>query len=97
MMTVHCSAKMSGSVDVAVKMLKEGASMSLDDFIKEAKIMHKLSHPKIVQLLGVHLPGSLDSPGFGFSSPLLSSSPVLSIVFCSLCAEQVCAPTRSPS
>jgi hypothetical protein len=46
-------AKLSNSVDVAVKLLKDNGSMSVEDFLKEGKTMHKLSHPKIVQLLGV--------------------------------------------
>ncbi|XP_039607334.1 tyrosine-protein kinase TXK isoform X2 [Polypterus senegalus] len=37
---------------VAVKTINEG-SMSEEDFIEEAKVMTKLSHPKLVQLYGV--------------------------------------------
>ncbi|XP_035770359.1 tyrosine-protein kinase Tec isoform X1 [Neolamprologus brichardi] len=37
---------------VAIKALKEGA-MYEEDFIEEAKVMMKLSHPKLVQLYGV--------------------------------------------
>uniref|UniRef100_A0A3P9JLP6 Tyrosine-protein kinase n=1 Tax=Oryzias latipes TaxID=8090 RepID=A0A3P9JLP6_ORYLA len=37
---------------VAIKFIREGA-MSEEDFIEEAKIMMKLSHPKLVQLYGV--------------------------------------------
>nr|XP_033783661.1 tyrosine-protein kinase ITK/TSK isoform X3 [Geotrypetes seraphini] len=37
---------------VAVKMIREGA-MSEEDFIEEAQVVMKLSHPKLVQLLGV--------------------------------------------
>uniref|UniRef100_H3A0Q8 Tyrosine-protein kinase n=1 Tax=Latimeria chalumnae TaxID=7897 RepID=H3A0Q8_LATCH len=37
---------------VAVKAINEGA-MSEEDFIEEAKIMMRLSHPKLVQLYGV--------------------------------------------
>ncbi|KAM6949662.1 tyrosine-protein kinase Tec [Aplochiton taeniatus] len=37
---------------VAIKAIKEGA-MYQEDFIEEAKVMMKLSHPKLVQLYGV--------------------------------------------
>ena len=39
-------------VDVAVKTLKPGM-MSAEAFLEEAKIMHKLRHRKLVQLMGV--------------------------------------------
>uniref|UniRef100_A0A8C0ZQF9 Tyrosine-protein kinase n=1 Tax=Castor canadensis TaxID=51338 RepID=A0A8C0ZQF9_CASCN len=39
---------------VAIKTIQEGA-MSEDDFIEEAEVMMKLSHPKLVQLYGVCL------------------------------------------
>jgi len=39
-------------VDVAVKTLKPGA-MTVEAFLEEAKIMHKLRHRKLVQLMGV--------------------------------------------
>jgi serine/threonine protein kinase len=39
-------------VDVAVKTLKSG-SMSHEAFLEEAKLMHRLRHPKLVQLMGV--------------------------------------------
>ena len=39
-------------MDVAVKTLKPG-SMSAQAFLEEAKIMHKLRHRKLVQLMGV--------------------------------------------
>uniref|UniRef100_A0A8D0GQ13 Tyrosine-protein kinase n=1 Tax=Sphenodon punctatus TaxID=8508 RepID=A0A8D0GQ13_SPHPU len=39
---------------VAVKTIREGA-MSEEDFIEEAQVMMKLSHPKLVQLYGVCL------------------------------------------
>jgi len=39
-------------VDVAVKTLKPG-TMSIEAFLEEAKIMHKLRHRKLVQLMGV--------------------------------------------
>lgn len=39
-------------VDVAVKTLKPGM-MSADAFLDEAKIMHKLRHRKLVQLMGI--------------------------------------------
>lgn len=41
-----------GSIDVAVKMMKEG-TMSEDDFIEEAKVMTKLQNQNLVQLYGV--------------------------------------------
>lgn len=44
--------KWKGSIDVAVKMMKEG-TMSEDDFIDEAKVMTKLQHNNLVQLYGV--------------------------------------------
>ncbi|KOC60955.1 Tyrosine-protein kinase Btk29A [Habropoda laboriosa] len=44
--------KWCGSIDVAVKMMKEG-TMSEDDFIEEAKVMTKLQHQNLVQLYGV--------------------------------------------
>ncbi|CAH1115615.1 unnamed protein product [Psylliodes chrysocephalus] len=44
--------KWRGSIDVAVKMMKEG-TMSEDDFIDEAKVMTKLQHTNLVQLYGV--------------------------------------------
>ncbi|XP_026844132.1 tyrosine-protein kinase Btk29A isoform X2 [Drosophila persimilis] len=44
--------KWRGSIDTAVKMMKEG-TMSEDDFIEEAKVMTKLQHPNLVQLYGV--------------------------------------------
>ena len=39
-------------VDVAIKTLKPG-TMSADAFLEEAKIMHRLRHKKLVQLMGV--------------------------------------------
>lgn len=44
--------KWNNRVDVAVKTLKEGR-MSQDAFLAEAKIMHRLRHRKLVQLMGV--------------------------------------------
>jgi tyrosine-protein kinase Tec len=44
--------KWKGTIDVAVKMMKEG-TMSEDDFIDEAKVMTKLQHVNLVQLYGV--------------------------------------------
>ena len=38
--------KWKGTIDVAVKMLKEG-TMSEDDFIEEAKVMTKLQHTNL--------------------------------------------------
>ena len=52
MMTSWLSARWGRSVDVAVKTLKPG-TMSPDAFLEEAEIMHKLQHPKLVQLMGV--------------------------------------------
>lgn len=40
------------SVDVAVKLMKEG-TMSEADFVREAKVMTKLRHPHLVQLFGL--------------------------------------------
>lgn len=42
----------NGTTPVAVKTLKQG-SMSSDDFLKEAAIMKKLRHPKLIQLYAV--------------------------------------------
>ena len=44
-------AKLNG-IDVAVKTIKTG-TMSPDAFLTEAKIMHKLRHKKLVNLLAV--------------------------------------------
>lgn len=44
--------KLSSAVDVAVKTLKTG-TMSPDEFLREAHIMHKLRHKKLVSLLAV--------------------------------------------
>ncbi|XP_023331198.1 tyrosine-protein kinase Btk29A [Eurytemora carolleeae] len=44
--------KWKGTIDVAVKMMKEG-TMSEDDFIEEAKVMTKMQHQNLVQLYGV--------------------------------------------
>lgn len=41
-----------GTRKVAVKMIREGM-MSEEDFVEEAQVLMKLSHPKLVQLLGV--------------------------------------------
>lgn len=46
------SGKWRRMVDVAVKTLKPG-SMTAEAFLEEAKIMHKLRHRKLVQLMGV--------------------------------------------
>ncbi|XP_060082185.1 tyrosine-protein kinase SRK2-like isoform X1 [Ylistrum balloti] len=48
---VH-AGKWRNTVDVAVKTLKPGA-MTPQDFLQEAKLMHKLRHRKLVQLLAV--------------------------------------------
>ena len=47
-----CSFFFQGTIDVAVKMMKEN-TMSEDDFIEEAKVMTKLQHTNLVQLYGV--------------------------------------------
>jgi len=44
--------KWRNNVDVAVKTLKPG-QMSVEAFLEEARIMHKLRHRKLVQLMGV--------------------------------------------
>ncbi|XP_027631694.1 tyrosine-protein kinase TXK isoform X2 [Tupaia chinensis] len=44
--------KWRAHVQVAIKTISEG-SMSEEDFIEEAKVMMKLSHPRLVQLFGV--------------------------------------------
>lgn len=46
------SGKLNGTADVAVKTLKKGA-MSPEDFLKEAQIMHKMCHKKLVNLLAL--------------------------------------------
>lgn len=46
------AAKWRNQVDVAVKTLKPG-QMTAEAFLEEAKIMHKLRHRKLVQLMGV--------------------------------------------
>lgn len=48
---VH-AGKWRRMVDVAVKTLKP-SSMSPVEFLEEAKVMHRLRHPKLVQLMGV--------------------------------------------
>ncbi len=47
-----CVGKWRDQVDCAIKTLKPG-QMSAEAFLDEAKIMHKLRHRKLVQLLGV--------------------------------------------
>eukprot|EP00794_Sanderia_malayensis_P004977 gene4977-5627_t len=42
----------NAAIKVAVKMLKQD-SMSKEDFLKEAMVMKKLSHPKLVQLYAI--------------------------------------------
>lgn len=44
--------KWNGTIEVAVKMLKAGSTCK-DDFLKEAMLMKKLSHPKLVQLYAI--------------------------------------------
>ncbi|KAM8972925.1 tyrosine-protein kinase ITK/TSK isoform 2-T2 [Pelodytes ibericus] len=46
------AAYWQGTRKVAVKMIKEGM-MSEEDFVEEAQVLMKLSHPKLVQFLGV--------------------------------------------
>lgn len=51
--SLFCSqGKWRNTVDVAVKTLKQG-QMTADDFLAEAKLMHHLRHPKLVQLMAV--------------------------------------------
>ncbi|XP_073423983.1 tyrosine-protein kinase ITK/TSK [Dendrobates tinctorius] len=45
-------ASWQGTRKVAVKMIREGM-MSEEDFVEEAQVLMKISHPKLVQLLGV--------------------------------------------
>ena len=47
-----CAGKWRNQVDVAVKTLKPG-QMTSAAFLEEAKIMHRLRHRKLVQLMGV--------------------------------------------
>ena len=54
----YITGKWRAQVDVAVKTLKQG-QMSADAFLEEAKIMHRLRHRKLVQLMGVC---TLDEP-----------------------------------
>ena len=44
--------KLNGTADVAIKTLKKG-TMSPADFLREAEIMHKMRHKKLVNLLAV--------------------------------------------
>ncbi|KAM9311520.1 tyrosine-protein kinase ITK/TSK [Gastrophryne carolinensis] len=46
-------ASLQGLRKVAVKMIKEGM-MAEEDFVEEAQVLMKMSHPKLVQLLGVY-------------------------------------------
>lgn len=46
------AGKWHNNVDVAIKMMKEGA-MNEDDFIEEAKVMQKFQHENLVKLYGV--------------------------------------------
>ncbi|KAL3867800.1 hypothetical protein ACJMK2_040819 [Sinanodonta woodiana] len=46
------AGKWRNTVDVAVKTLKPG-QMTAEDFLREAELMHKLRHRKLVQLLAV--------------------------------------------
>lgn len=46
---VYLAGTLRRVVDVAVKTLKAG-TMSSEAFLNEAKIMHKLTHPKLVQV-----------------------------------------------
>ena len=47
-----CTGKLRNVIDVAVKTLKAG-TMSPEAFLEEARIMHRLRHRKLVQLLAV--------------------------------------------
>ncbi|XP_072256544.1 tyrosine-protein kinase ITK/TSK [Pyxicephalus adspersus] len=46
-------ASWQGTKKVAVKMIREGM-MSDEDFVEEAQVLMKMSHPKLVQLHGVY-------------------------------------------
>lgn len=46
------AGKLHRQMDVAVKMLKPG-TMSVQEFIKEARKLHKLRHPRLVELIAV--------------------------------------------
>jgi len=62
----------NGTTPVAVKTLKHGA-MSSDDFLKEAAIMKKLRHPKLVQLYAV----CTDQPPFYIVTELMKNGSLL--------------------
>jgi len=49
---LHVVASWQQTQSVAVKMLHPG-TMSAEQFLEEAKTMHRLRHPKLVQLLAV--------------------------------------------
>jgi len=51
-MLLTLAGKWRKMVDVAIKTLKPG-TMSAEEFLDEAKTMHKLRHRKLVQLMGV--------------------------------------------
>lgn len=50
--TIPYSGKWNNTTWVAVKTLKQGA-MTTDEFLKEARIMKNLNHPKLVKLYAV--------------------------------------------
>ena len=50
----HCSYIMSSTIKVAVKMLKSDVEKNIEkEFMKEVKVMARLRHENVVQLLGV--------------------------------------------
>ncbi|XP_065185968.1 tyrosine-protein kinase Tec-like [Sycon ciliatum] len=49
---VVMAGKYKGTIEVAIKMMKEG-TMAEEDFIDEAKVMKNFQHPNLVQLYGV--------------------------------------------
>ena len=57
-------------VDVAIKTLKPG-TMSAEAFLEEAKIMHRLRHRKLVQLMGVC---TLEEPMFIVTEMMVNGS-----------------------
>ena len=49
-----CSWRMTNTVQVAVKLLKSGVEKMVEsEFMKEVRVMARLKHENVVQLLGV--------------------------------------------